>query len=103
MRCPARGVLEQANRTNPPIRTQIKPVPRAARNADQVATFHFDRSERADAWPDVKKSATMIDEAHFFFVVTAFATTLGRHGVLVRPLRCGINHIRLAITDVPLQ
>src|SRR6266851_2042831 len=103
MRCPARGVLEQANRTNPPIRTQIKPVPRAARNADQVATFHFDRSERADAWPDVKKSATMNDEAHFVFVVPVFATELGQHGFQVRGLRCDINHIRRDITAVPLK
>ena len=79
MRCPARGILKQANRPNPAIRTQIEPVPGAARNPDQVAGLYFDRGKRADLRPDVKESTSMNDEAHFVFVMPVFATELGQH------------------------
>src|SRR5438132_12800395 len=69
---------------SPAIRTQINPVPGAARNPDQVAGLYFDRGKRADLRPDVKESTSMNDEAHFVFVMPVFATELGQHGFQVR-------------------
>src|SRR2546428_4980782 len=41
-RCPAVRILKEANAANLPVRAEIEPMQRAARNTDQVSGFHFD-------------------------------------------------------------
>src|SRR5207253_744968 len=81
----------------------IKPVPGAARYPDQVASLHLDHSEGTRAWPDVKQSPTVNDEAHFIFIVPVLAIELSQHRLQAWGLGFHINHIRRDIATMHLE
>src|SRR5439155_25601804 len=79
VRRPPGLVLKQANRANVAIRTQIEPVPGAARHANQVARFHFDRDDGGPslfARMDVKQTAAADDEPHLILVMPVLGAEL---------------------------
>src|SRR5258708_32750238 len=77
VRRPSARILKQADRANSPFFTQIKPVPRSARHAQQIPRFNGNRNHFSVAvlTPEVnvKNSPALDDEPHFIFIVPVFA------------------------------
>src|SRR5215472_13027359 len=93
MRRPAGLILKQTNRANSPVPTQVKPVPRAPRNAHQVAGFNLNRHHGALRRMNMKKPATCDDVAHFIFIVGVLDVELRKHRVQARRVRIHVNHV----------
>src|SRR6185312_4885050 len=69
VRRPAGGILEQADGANAPVATEIEPVQRSARHADQVAGLYFQRHDRRSRRMNVKQATPGNDVADFVLVV----------------------------------
>ena len=73
MRRPAGRILEQTNRANATVRTEIEPVMRAAGHANQIAGLDLNREDRPLRRMDMKQAAAFDDEADFVFIVPVFS------------------------------
>ena len=71
---------------------------RAARDADKIAGFDFDRENRSGPRMDVEEPAPFDDETHFIFIVEVLAAELCEHHVQVRRVRLHVDDIG---RDVP--
>src|SRR5690349_11665324 len=103
MRRPAGRILEQPNRTNAPIGAKIKPVVRAARYANQIASLDFNREHRARSRVNVKQSAALDDEADFVLVVPVLTVELVEHDVEVRRVRKHVDHVCCYVSALGLE
>src|SRR5260370_34701354 len=66
---PAGLVLKQADSANPPVPAKIEPVQRAARYANQISSFHFDRCNRPLRRTDVEPTAPGDDVTDFVLIL----------------------------------
>src|SRR5436309_7880824 len=93
VRRPASGILKQANRANAPVAAKIEPVQCAARHANQVAGFHFQRDDRRRRRMNVKQAAPGDDVANFVLVVTMLDVKFREHGVEPGSIGVYVDHI----------
>src|SRR5437870_10651518 len=72
VRRPAGLLLKQANRPDPTVAAEIKPVERPAGHAYQVASFHLNRHHRSLRRMNVEQPASGDDVTHFVFIMGVF-------------------------------
>src|SRR5213080_1260224 len=94
----SRTCLEQANRPDPTVAAEIKPVERPAGHAYQVASFHLNRHHRSLRRMNVEQPASGDDVTHFVFIMGVFDVELRQHGIEPGSVSVHVNHIR---RDIP--
>src|SRR5439155_1759621 len=98
VRRPAGLLLKQANRPDPTVAAEIKPVERPAGHAYQVASFHLNRHHRSLRRMNVEQPASGDDVTHFVFIMGVFDVELRQHGIEPGSVSVHVNHIR---RDIP--
>ena len=95
MRRPPRFVLKQPNRANVAIAAEIEPMPGAARHANQVARFDFDRDDRPAAFArmDMKQAPAPDDEPYLVLVVPVLGAELREHRLEVGGRRGDVDDV----------
>src|ERR671918_465796 len=84
LRSPSGRVLKQADCPDATIVAEVEPMECAARNANQIAGFHFNREHGAGGRVNVKQSSARDNESHFIFVVPVFAIEFCEHRIETR-------------------
>src|SRR5215207_5243013 len=69
LRRPAGRVLEQTDGADPPVRTEVEPMVRAFRHANEIAGFDLDGEHRTLRRMNVEQAASFDDESDFVLVV----------------------------------
>src|SRR5437660_12842133 len=87
---PAGLVLEQTNRANAAVSAEIEPMKRAARNTNQVASFHLNRDNRALLRMDVQQPTPGHDVTEFVLIVRMLYVELGEHSVQPGSIRIDV-------------
>src|SRR5712692_6248147 len=103
LRRPAGLVLEQPNGANAAVSAEIEPVQRAARNANQVAGFHFYRHNWALLRVDMEQSAPGDDVADFVLIVAMLDVELCEHRIQPGSVRSDVDHIRGDVATLALE
>src|SRR6266849_34891 len=100
---PAGLILEQANGANAAVSAEIEPVQRAARNANQVAGFHFYRHNRALLRVDMEQSAPGDDVADLVRIVAMLDVERCEHRIQPGSVRSDVDHIRGDVATLALE
>ena len=79
MRRPAAGILEQTDRADSLLTTEVKPMTSTARDANQIACLYLDRDHRAVLGMNVEQASAGDNISDHIFIVPVFDVELREH------------------------
>src|SRR5713101_9919277 len=103
MRRPAGWILKKADGADVPLLAEIEPMPRAARNAKQIAGFDRDGDDGSFARTNMKDAAALDDETDFVFVVPVLGIETVEHGFEAGSLRGDVDDVGGDVAALGLQ
>src|SRR5438552_327013 len=88
---------------NAAVSAEIEPMKRAARNTNQVASFHLNRDNRALLRMDVEQPTPGHNVTDFVLIVRMLYVELGEHSFQPGSIRIDVDHVRGDIAAFALE